>query len=748
MTEIVRTLGRYELHHRIAAGGMGEIFVAKSHGAGGFEKTVIIKTILPHLADDPEFVTKFLDEGRIVVNLTHGNIVPVFDMGEENGEYFIAMEYVAGRDLRDVLRHLKAAGRQLPVELSLYILIELSKGLGYAHQKTDAEGVPLGIVHRDVSPSNVLLSREGEVKLIDFGIARATGKLSVTMSGRLQGKCCYMSPEQASGKVVDARSDIFSAGVLLYELLTGVRPFEGDSDLETLEQVRLCEFDPPGVLNPEVDAELDEIVSRALERDPQARYQTIEEMQIALTQRLYGSGNTVTSRDVARLLAELFPEGVEPEAHRIGRGGSRSGMTPSGLDLDAALNLELERLGLGDEGGETLTPAAGIFVNSASGGISGGGAEPFEETVSSIALPVVTKTEAEPFAEQRQESAAADRAEAEETEAEEFGEVVPAEHAGRRGSKRWLGVALMLGVLLGSGLVFWLVGASAEGTIVLESEPPGARIFVNGAQLVGKTTPYALEMPAGLHNIQLALDGYETRSFTLELGRRQVLALAGADAVLQPVQPVQTTRPVDENDKNEKAAEVVSVVEAAPEPVEKVPVQAEENAPDEKVTEKVTEKKTPPVRPTRVERKVPVRIESRPAGARIEVNGNSLGTAPVRGEYAGAETLRVRAELAGYAAKEGTYVVSRLQDGQIMMELSPLEMGCLDFRAMEPAHNELAINGRRLEGRRMMLKGHPLPVGEHTITVRNPDAGREETFSFTIEPGPRCTYLGVWEPER
>lgn len=740
MTEIVRTLGRYELHHRIAAGGMGEIFVAKSHGAGGFEKTVIIKTILPHLADDPEFVTKFLDEGRIVVNLTHGNIVPVFDMGEENGEYFIAMEYVAGRDLRDVLRHLKAAGRQLPVEQSLYILIELSKGLGYAHQKTDAEGVPLGIVHRDVSPSNVLLSREGEVKLIDFGIARATGKLSVTMSGRLQGKCCYMSPEQASGKVVDARSDIFSAGVLLYELLTGVRPFEGDSDLETLEQVRLCEFDPPGVLNPEVDAELDEIVSRALERDPQARYQTIEEMQIALTQRLYGSGNTVTSRDVARLLAELFPEGVEPEAHRIGRGGSRSGMTPSGLDLDAALNLELERLGLGDAGGETLTPAAGISVSSASGGISGGGAEPFEETVSSIALPVVTKTEAEPFAEQRQESAASDRTGAEETEAEEFGEVVPAEHAGRRGSKRWLGVALMLGVLLGSGLVFWLVGASAEGTIVLESEPPGARIIVNGAQLVGKTTPYALEMPAGLHNIQLALDGYETRSFTLELGRRQVLALEKAEAALQPVRPAVEHEATNESPEVAEVAEVVHVPEESPEP--------EEKAPAENVVTKKTAAERPRVERPRVERPVPVRIESRPPGAQIEVNGTVLGAAPVRGEYAASETLQVRAVLAGHASKEGTYAVRQVQGGRIVLELSPLEMGCLDFRAMEPAHNELAINGRRLEGRRMMLKGHPLPVGEHTITVRNPDAGREETFSFTIEPGPRCTYLGVWEPER
>ncbi len=742
MTDIVRTLGRYELHRRIAAGGMGEIFVAKSRGAGGFEKTVIIKTILPHLADEQEFVTKFLDEGRIVVNLTHGNIVPVFDMGEEKGEYFIAMEYVAGRDLRDILRHLNVSGRVLPVEYSLYILIELSKGLGYAHRKTDEQGVPLGIVHRDVSPSNVLLSREGEVKLIDFGIARATGKSSVTVSGRIQGKCCYMSPEQASGKNVDARSDIFAAGVLLYEMLTGIRPFEGDSDLETLELVRSCNFDAPGVLNTEVDAELDAIVTRALERDPAARYQTIEEMQIALTQRLYGGGHTVTSGEIAQFLGELFPEGVEPEALRIKSGMFGNVTTPSGLDLDAAFNFELARLGQEPELDKQVTAA----------GISIGNSAVFGETAPAIELPSSNRDKtADDISGSVENLSQISQPYSVEDENSKSG-IDDLMRPPSRNSKRWLSVALLLGVVLGSGVVFWAFGPFAKGSLVLKSEPVGAQIFVNGAQLVGQTTPHTLELPAGMHNIQLMLDGYESRNFTLNLGRRQTLVLDHADTVLKPIRmeplelrpPVASEKPVEdvkpESVGPSAGAEKTEVATADVDVKAIIPAALPTDAPK-------TGNPSDP-RPSRAARQVRVRIDSRPSGARIAVNGMALGTAPVEAEYSTLSTLQVRAELAGYAPQESSHTVSRLNHGQLIVELAALEMGCLDFRAMEPAHNELTIDGRRLEGRRMMLKGHPLSVGKHTILVRNPDAGREETFSFTIEPGPRCTYLGVWEPER
>ncbi|MEM1350432.1 MAG: serine/threonine-protein kinase, partial [Myxococcota bacterium] len=353
MTEVVRKLGRYELLRRIAMGGMGEIYLARMRGTGGFEKRVIIKTILPHLAEQDEFVTKFLDEGRIVVDLVHGNIVPVFDMNEEDGEIFLAMEYIPGRDLREVLKRAQLDQVEIPVALSLYIVAELCKGLDYAHRKVDPDGELLEIVHRDISPSNVMLSGTGEVKIIDFGIARASTKLSTSIDGRIQGKFCYMSPEQASGKEVDARSDIFSTGVVLYELLTGMRPFEGYTDLESLELVRAAAYDPAGTLNPKVPQVVDEIIDRALARDRDARYASIDRMQVDLLQHLYSVEGAPTPSEVGAFLDALFPEGVEREELRPPSSRSTSGRRkPSpgqAMSLEDAMALELERMAAGSE---------------------------------------------------------------------------------------------------------------------------------------------------------------------------------------------------------------------------------------------------------------------------------------------------------------------------------------------------------------------------------------------------------------
>ena len=326
---------------RIARGGMGEIYLARTRGTAGFEKSCVIKTILPHLAEQSEFLTKFLDEGRIVVQLIHGNIVPVFDMGDEDGEVYIAMEYIPGRDLREVGKKLSATGQMMPVDLALFVVGEVCKGLDYAHRKTGEDGKPLGIIHRDVSPSNILISREGEVKIIDFGIARAAGRLGETASGRIQGKFCYMSPEQASGKPLDPRSDIFSAALVLYELLTGFRPFEGDSDLESLELVRNCELDPPSTLNPNVPDEVDEIVMGALAASPKDRPESIDRFQIALLQYLYSTGSSPTPTDVARFLRELFPEGLEREELRSSREAAKASPPKKKMSLDEALDFEL-----------------------------------------------------------------------------------------------------------------------------------------------------------------------------------------------------------------------------------------------------------------------------------------------------------------------------------------------------------------------------------------------------------------------
>jgi len=266
-------LGRYLLTRRLAVGGMAEIYIAKLQGEEGFEKSVVIKRILPQWSTDSQFTAMLIDEAKIVVQLEHPNIVQVYELGRDKGTYFIAMEYVAGPDLRNLLKSIKGTspvGRPFPIEVSLFIITELLAGLDYAHAKTDAAGKNLGIIHRDISPQNILLSLDGRVKITDFGIARAASRSVESVSGVLKGKFAYMSPEQAGGKELDQRSDLFACGIILYELLTGQRLFEGSDDIGTLEKVRRAKVDFPP--NPDLPLPLRKIVSKALAKDCDERY--------------------------------------------------------------------------------------------------------------------------------------------------------------------------------------------------------------------------------------------------------------------------------------------------------------------------------------------------------------------------------------------------------------------------------------------------------------------------------------------
>ena len=456
-------LGRYELIRRIAAGGMGEIYLARLRGAAGFEKRVVIKTILPALAAEPEFVERFLDEGRLVVQLTHGNIVPVFDLGDAQGRYFLAMEYIPGRDLRAVARAAIATGASpIPWAIAAHICAEIAKGLGYAHRKIGADGRPLGLVHRDVSPSNVLVSTEGEVKLIDFGIARAQSKFVETATGRIQGKFCYMSPEQACGLPVDARSDIFSTGTLLYELLTGRRPFEGANDLETLEIVRLAACAPPSDLIASLPPELDAVCARALARDPDDRFESADQMGAALARALHAAGRHPSGRDLQALLIELFPEGVEPPEVSNEPTPSISG--PS--DLDEAMALELARMGLGDEASaDTRTATLAAPSEPLVDGPPAPSAPPDPEPTPASLTP---------------------RASLE----------VPGPRRGR--ARSW---ALRAAAVAAIGAAAWAAGRGQPGeagVVQLRSEPAGASVAINGALVRGGAHPPQRRARAGL----------------------------------------------------------------------------------------------------------------------------------------------------------------------------------------------------------------------------------------------------------
>jgi serine/threonine protein kinase len=308
--------GPYELIDRIAVGGMAEVFKAKRSGAAGFEKTLAVKRILPHLSDNEEFLNMFVDEAKMVAGLSHPNIVQIFDLGQIDKSYFIAMEYVHGRDLRTILKRAKEKEQRLPLDLALRVASGLCAALEFAHRKKDDRGRAMEIVHRDVSPQNILISFEGDVKLTDFGIAKATTKASSTDRGALRGKLLYMSPEQAWGKGLDRRSDLFSLGLVLYEMIADEKPFLAGSEgteMTILEKVRQCQIAAPRSLNPRIPESLDRLVMKALQKDPDERFQDAAEMSRALD-RVMRERQPLSQGELKRFMELLFDRDEREEA--------------------------------------------------------------------------------------------------------------------------------------------------------------------------------------------------------------------------------------------------------------------------------------------------------------------------------------------------------------------------------------------------------------------------------------------------
>ncbi|RME27703.1 MAG: serine/threonine protein kinase, partial [Deltaproteobacteria bacterium] len=314
--KLPQQFGKYLLLERVSVGGMAEVFKAKSFGVEGFEKLVAIKRILPNIAEDEDFITMFIDEAKIAVQLNHANIAQIFDLGRIDESYFIALEFVHGKDLRTIWDRHRRRGLRIPIPMSAYIMARVCEGLDYAHRKRDAAGRHLNIVHRDVSPQNVLISYEGEVKIIDFGIAKAANKASKTQAGILKGKFGYMSPEQVRGLPLDCRSDVFSAGIVLYELLTGERLFVADSDFATLEKIRKVDILPPRTYNQKIPEELERIVLKALSKDPDDRFQTAYDMQEELQRFLIASGRSFSRKDLANYMKKAFRGDIAREQER------------------------------------------------------------------------------------------------------------------------------------------------------------------------------------------------------------------------------------------------------------------------------------------------------------------------------------------------------------------------------------------------------------------------------------------------
>ena len=309
--------GKYLLLDKIGTGGMAELFLAKQTGLSGFEKVVAIKRILPHLTQGSEFVTMFINEAKLAALLTHQNIVQIYDLGNVDECHYIAMEYIMGKDLRTVINHGKSKGMPLSIGDALLIVSKICSALDYAHRRKDLNGNELHLVHRDISPQNILVSYEGEVKLVDFGIAKAAMGGQETKTGVLKGKLAYMSPEQAWGKPVDGRTDLFALGIVLYEAVTGERLFTGNDEISILERVRKAEITPPTQLNRSIPVELEAILLKALAKEPENRYQTASEMEMALEDLITKKGYAFSSLSLSHYMQALFSEEILKDTRRF-----------------------------------------------------------------------------------------------------------------------------------------------------------------------------------------------------------------------------------------------------------------------------------------------------------------------------------------------------------------------------------------------------------------------------------------------
>ena len=375
--------GKYYLLNKIALGGMAEIFRAKTIGAEGFEKELVIKRILPHFTEDESFRSMFIDEARLAARLQHANIVQVFDFDLQEGMYYIAMEYVEGKDLKKIQDTARKAERKLSVGQVVWIIAEACKGLDYAH-KYKHRNEPMHIVHRDVSPHNVMVSFNGEVKIMDFGIAKAEARYTKTRAGTVKGKCAYMSPEQAKGVDLDGRSDMFGLGVVAWELLTDKRLFAGETDFETLSNVLKCEVTPPSAFNPDVPPELDAILLKALAREPEERYATCGALHEALNRFYFTHVKHADEGRLERFMRDLFAGDIQAMAAMQAQekttyitAASNPAMAPAGKDLSEAPTLAMTA-----DQASMINDAATVAVDAAQARLlhSAGSSDAFRRT--------------------------------------------------------------------------------------------------------------------------------------------------------------------------------------------------------------------------------------------------------------------------------------------------------------------------------------------------------------------------------
>jgi serine/threonine-protein kinase len=354
------SFGKYTLLERIAVGGMAEVFLAMQAGVEGFEKWLAIKRIRPHLSNEEAFIKMFLNEAKLAAQLQHPNIVQIYDLGHVQDSYFIAMEYISGRDMSRVIPKAEKMGIPFPLEYALAIAASVLDGLAYAHPRADAYGVPLNIVHRDVTPENIMVGWNGNVKILDFGIAKAATQSDQTRAGEIKGKLSYMSPEQAMGKSLDARSDLFALGIVLYEWVTGYRLFTGENEMAILKSIIDGKIYPPSYFREDVPERIEEILMRALMKNRDERYQSARDMQLDILQWFTEVGFTPTSLHLANFLKQIFGDEIAAEQKALASAAASARRAANSTPPPApALTPGSGRAQVGEAVGVAKTPADG-----------------------------------------------------------------------------------------------------------------------------------------------------------------------------------------------------------------------------------------------------------------------------------------------------------------------------------------------------------------------------------------------------
>lgn len=468
----LRPFGHYFILEKIAQGGMAEIFKGLTYDFSGLKKFIVIKRILPHIAANQEFINMLIDEAKIAVRLNHGNIAQTFDLGKVAEDYFIVMEFVEGRTVSQLFKKSVALKESLPIPMACYILSEICQGLDYIHRRQDERGEHLGIVHCDISPQNVIVGRSGTVKIVDFGVAKAVSKLSERDRGILKGKFAYMSPEQTEGIFVDERSDLFSAGVMLWEILTGRRLFKKKTNAETIDAVNTMTVYPPSAYRNEIASELDEIVMTALAREPNKRYATAHDLSLALTKFNLKYFSQFKPGEIGALMARLF-EDEDNTSDLFNEKTHREESTAH--DSDPAPRAYPE---------EDRTPSEDTAI-----------VDPQELDFQSLFDDMELEDVSEVTKSIAWISKPPDPAELEPTGG--LPEAAPRRHRGASRAGK-ITVMICVGLLLGLGILWWAkrpaprLEQTPGVVIAVESDPAGAAIYLDG-QMTGMTTPAQLE---------------------------------------------------------------------------------------------------------------------------------------------------------------------------------------------------------------------------------------------------------------